>query len=482
MPPKKSTSGIDLSSGNILKNLVKLSLPIMLSNFFQTFYNLTDAFWLGKLGDSARNAVAVAGMTFPLIFFLTSFGFGFVIAGTTLVAQYKGAHQYEKMKEVVGQFIIIMSLFAAIFLSASFIFIDDILRLLNTPEVILVEAKQYISVILFGMLFMFVFISYQSFSHGLGDTVSPMKIQFVSVLINVILDPLLIFGIGFLPKLEILGAAYATLIARFIGAGVAIYFLFKKSPQIVPKLKHIIPNPPVLKKILSISIPASLGQSMTSFGILFLQGFVNSYGTMVISVYAIGSRIRSFFMMPAMGISNGLAAVIGQNLGAQKVKRAEHSVGIALKLVMPIMICGCIVLFLFGGTLTSIFIQDAAVIEAGRRMFKVMSIASCTFGLMFVMFGVFNGSGHTKPTMYINIFRLWLLRIPLVYILSGKIMEFGLFQTDFWKNILTPLSQPLAAHPYDSLWWSMLVSNVIATIVAFFVYSRGTWKKAKINQ
>ncbi|MDY6914959.1 MAG: MATE family efflux transporter, partial [Candidatus Cloacimonadota bacterium] len=234
MSKNPTTTGIDLTSGNILKNLVKLSLPIMLSNFFQTFYNLTDTFWLGKLGDTARNAVAVAGMTFPLIFFLTSFGFGFVIAGTSLIAQYKGAHQYEKMKEVVGQFIIIMILFAIVFLSASFIFIDDILRLLNTPDVILVQAKQYISVILFGMLFMFIFISFQSFSHGLGNTVSPMKIQFISVLLNVILDPLLIFGIGFLPKLEVLGAAYATLIARFIGAGFAVHYLFKKSPQIVP--------------------------------------------------------------------------------------------------------------------------------------------------------------------------------------------------------------------------------------------------------
>lgn len=453
----------------------------MLSNFLQTFYNLTDTFWLGKLGDAARNAVAVAGMTFPLIFFLTSFGFGFVIAGTSLIAQYKGAHQYEKLKEVVGQFLIIMILFAIVFLSASFIFIDDILHFLNTPEIIMAQAKQYISVILFGMLFMFVFISYQSFSHGLGDTVSPMKIQLISVLLNVILDPLLIFGVGFLPRLEVLGAAYATLIARFLGAGIAIYFLFRKSPQIVPKFKHILPNPAILKKIINISIPASLGHSMTSFGFLILQGFVNSFGTVVISVYAIGSRMTSFFMLPAMGISNGLASVIGQNLGAKKIERAEHSVWIAMKLVMTIMITGCLALFLFGGTLTSFFIQDAAVIEAGRRMFKVMSIASCIFGMLFVFFGVFNGSGHTKPSMFINISRLWLLRIPLVYILSGKVLQLSLFNSEFWQNLLAPLSAPLAAHPYDALWWSMLISNTVTTAMAFIIYGKGKWKKAKIH-
>ncbi|MDP8242247.1 MAG: MATE family efflux transporter, partial [Candidatus Celaenobacter antarcticus] len=98
-------TGIDLTRGNLVKNLVKLSLPIMFSNFLQMFYNLTDAFWLGKLGDHARNAVSVAGLAFPLIFFLSSFGFGFVIAGTSLIAQYKGANKMEKMKEVVGQFV-----------------------------------------------------------------------------------------------------------------------------------------------------------------------------------------------------------------------------------------------------------------------------------------------------------------------------------------------------------------------------------------
>ena len=475
-----SQPGLDLTKGNLLKNLVRLAAPIVFSNFLQTFYNLTDAFWLGKLGENARNAVSVAGMTFPLVFFLSSFGFGFVVAGTSLISQYKGAGMHEKMKEVVGQFILILSIFSVIFILGSFIFLDQILYLLQTPSEIYLSAKEYISIILSGMIFMFIFLSYQSFSHGLGDTISPMKIQIISVSINVVLDPILIFGISFFPRMEIKGAAIATLIARIIAALIAIYYLVKKSPHILPKMKNLIPDLEMIRKILKISIPASMGFSMTSFGFLVLQGFVNSFGTVVISIFSIGNRMIGLFMMPAMGISSALASIIGQNLGAKQIRRAEKSVWVAFKLTLMIMTIGCFILFFFGASLTRFFINDAAVIEVGRRMFKVTSIAAFVFGNLFVFMGVFNGSGHTKPSMILNIARLWFFRIPLVFILSGKIISLLSIKWKFLLDLFSELAQPLSAFPYDALWWSMLISNLLASIWAYAIFRKGKWKQAKI--
>ena len=471
-------AGMDLTQGNILKNLVKLSLPIMLSNFLQMFYNLTDAFWLGKLGDNARGAVSAAGIAFPLIFFLSSFGFGFVIAGTALIAQYKGAGRFEKMKEVVGQFVFILIIFCAIFISGSFIFLDQILSILQVPSEIFIMTRQYISIILIGVIFMFIFLSYQSFSQGLGDTVSPMKIQIISVLINLILDPILIFGMGFFPRLEAVGAAYATLFARIVAAVLAIVYLEKKAPMIIPGIRNMLPEKEMLKRILDISIPASLGQSITSFGFLLLQGFVNSFGTVIISVFTIGNRMTGFFMMPAMGISNALATVIGQNLGAGKISRAVKSVKKAFILIMMIMTLGSASLFFFGAQLTQFFINDPAVIETGQRMFRVTSIASFVFGIVFIFMGVFNGSGHTKPTMLLNIVRLWGLRIPFVLLLSG--LAFQYIRVDFLIPFLNWIAKPLAAYPYDALWWSMVISNTIIAIWALTIYRKGTWKKARI--
>ncbi len=473
--------GMDLTQGNLFKNLVKLSLPIMFSNFLQMFYNLTDAFWLGKLGENARHAVSVVGLAFPLIFFLSSFGFGFVIAGTSLIAQYKGANKMEMMKEVVAQFVLIMIIFTILFVVIGFFFIEDILHILQTPDVIFSLAKQYLSIILVGMVFMFVSLSYQSFSHGLGDTISPMKIQLIAVGLNVVLDPFMIFGIGFFPRMETIGAAWATFISRGLAAVIAIVFLFKKTPYIIPKLPEIRPAKEMLMRILRISIPASLAQSMTSFGFIILQGFVNSFGTVVMAAYAINNRIIGFFMMPAMGISNGLSSIIGQNIGARKIRRAEKSVNVAFLLVFAIMFTGSVLVYFFGGSITKFFINDLQVIDVGRRMFKVTPIAAFLFGIIFVFIGAFNGSGHTKPIMLLNIVRLWLIRIPLVYILSGTVLHIAFLKDSFLYPLLHRLSIPLSTYPYESLWWSMVVSNAICSIVAYIIYKRGTWKEPRIQ-
>ena len=473
-------TGLDLTSGDIYKNMMKLALPIMLSNFMMTFYNLTDAFWLGKLGDNAMNAVSVAGIAFPLIFFLSSFGIGFVVAGTALISQFKGAGTPEMMKRVVGQFVIILIVFSIIFLTFSFTFLDSILGLLHVPQEIFEVSKQYISYILVGVLFMFIFLTYQSFAHGLGDTISPMKIQIISVSLNVVLDPIFIFGIGFMPRMETVGAAQATLISRVVAAGLAVYFMKKKTSQIIPNLQDIKPDKKLLKKIFDISIPASVAHSITSFGFIILQGFVNTYGTLVISVFSIGNRMMGLFMMPAMGISNALATMVGQNLGAKKISRAVKSVKVGMILVLLIMLVGCSLLFFFGSTLTRFFINDPAIAGVGERMFKVVSFAALIFSVLFVFMGVFNGSGHTKPTMILNISRLWFLRIPLVFILSGKILEFAFIRDSLLNEILTKLSIPLSTHSYDALWWSMLISNIFTTIMAIFIYRQGKWKKGSI--
>lgn len=469
--------GTDLTTGNLWKTLIVLSLPIMLSNFMQTFYNLTDAFWLGKLGENAREAVSVAGIAFPIVFFLSSFGFGFVVAGTALIAQYKGAGNLEMVKDVVGQFIIILIIFSILYLTFSIFFLDWILEILQVPAEILETSKQYIFIILIGMVFMFGFQSYQSFAHGLGDTVSPMKVQLISVGLNVILDPIFIFGFAFIPRLETVGAAYATLIARIVAAILAVVYIKKKIPIIIPGKANLKFEPTMMKRIIKISIPASLGQSMTSFGFLLLQGFVNSFGTVVISVFSIGNRLNGFFMMPAMGVSNALASIVGQNLGANKVDRAERSVKRAMALVMVIMLFGCSMLFFFGAYLTKFFIADQEVVSIGIRMFRVTAIATLEFSVLFVFMGAFNGAGHTRETMILNIVRLWGLRIPFVLLLSGKAAEFISWQP--LEPILAFFAKPLAETPYDALWFSMVISNLITAIWAIIIYKRGHWKVLK---
>ncbi len=479
--PNKTGPGIDLTQGSIVKNLLRLSLPIMLANFIHTFYNLIDAFWLGKLGEGAKAAVSVTGIAFPLVFTLVSFGAGFGVAATALVARFTGAGQPDRARKTVGQLILIVVVFVAVFLIVGLTFMDQIMTFLHVPAEIFDMAGQYIRIIVIGMAAMMVFMGYQSVAHGLGDTISPMIISIVSVGLNVVLDPLMIFGVGFFPRMEVAGAAWATLISRVVGAVVAILFFMRRNREMIPERSDFVPDKVMLKNIFKIAIPASIGQSVTSFGFLILQGFVNTFGTTVISTFAIGNRMTGIFMMPAMGISNALSSVIGQNLGADNIKRAEESLKKAFILIMVIMGIGSGCIFLFGAQLTRFFIDSPDVVAIGVRMFRVTSFASFIFGGMFVFMGVFNGSGQTGASLRVNIGRLWLFRIPFVYILSGRILDFPFIQHTFIAQFLSILAKPLAAYPYDALWWSMVVSNSLATLWCYLIYRKGKWKTLKFE-
>ncbi|PID29698.1 MAG: hypothetical protein CSB55_01375 [Candidatus Cloacimonadota bacterium] len=476
----KKNKAVKLTEGNILKNLMILSFPIMFSNFFQTFYNLTDAFFLGKLDENARNAVSVAGLTFPLVMFIASFGAGFMVGGVALISHSKGRGESEKIKKLLGQFIFLLSVFSLFFISAKVIFIRKLLLFLNTPPEIFDSALSYIGIIMNGMIFMFVFLLYQSFAHGMGDTLTPMKIQIVSVGVNIILDPVLILGLSGFQKYGVKGAAVATFIARIIAALFAVIYFIKDYREYLPELKDLIPEKNLIKQIFDISIPASFAQSASGFGFLILQGFINSYGTVAISVYSVSERITNVYMLPAIGISGALTTLIGQNLGAGKPERAEKSFAITLKAVFIVMFSGCVVLFLAGEQITKFFINDPEVVAAGKRILQLDAVASLIYCILSVFNGVFNGSGHTKPAMLFNIARLWIFRIPAVYILSGYALNFSFAQNiPFFYDFVAFVSEPLKKYPYDSFWWAMIFSNILTLIWAYFIFSKGDWKKLK---
>jgi len=472
-------SGKDLTKGSILRNLITLSMPIMLSNFFQTLYNLTDTFWLGKLGEHARGAVSAAGIAYPLVFFVSAFSTGFAVAATALVARFKGAGEFSNVRKTVAQLSYILILLVLLFLIIGLSSIDWLVKFLKTPVEIQASTEGYLKYIFIGLGFMFVFVVFQSLLHGLGDTILPMKILLVSILANLLLDPFLIFGIGIFPRLETEGAGIATLISRIVAALMVVYYVVKKYRHLLPRPNEMLLDKNLMKTIISISIPASLAQSMSSLGFLVLQGFVNTFGTVVISVYSIGNRMIGFFMMPAMGVGNALTAIIGQNLGAGNIRRAEKSFLTAVFIIMLIMTIGAIFLYSFGASMIRIFINDPEVIKAGSRMFKISSFASWAFGFLFIFNGVYGGAGKTLPPMFINIGRLWLLRIPLTYLLAGEFcFEFLNPAREFLiKKVFTSVS----VYAYDSLWWSMLISNFICAAIAICILRKGSWKYAKIK-
>ena len=437
---------------SLLKRLILLALPIMAGNLLHTLYNLVDTFFLGKLG---REAVAAPSIAFPIVFFLVVFAFGFSTAGTTLISQSKGKRDPEKVDFYLGQVTIIM-VGAAILISVFGVsFAKPLLKLMAVPEETFQNAYRYMTIIFIGLPFMFMSFVLQSALHGIGDSITPLVIQAFTVTLNIVLDPLLIFGIGPFPRLEVQGAAIATVISRLISSAIALNILLRGRRGLHLKRSNIKPQKEAVKLILKIGVPASIGQGVSALGFTVLQGVVNSFGTATIAAFGIGNRITSLFNMPAMGFSRATAVLVGQSLGAKNKREAWHVMKISVVIIGIFITIGMTFMFFRGALFVKIFLNDPEVIELSTTLFRIITVGMVFFALFTVLMGALQGAGATKPVMYLNIARVWIFRFPLAYLL-GKTFGMG----------------------PDGIWYSMLVSNLMIAIAGFVIVGRGKWMSA----
>lgn len=439
--------------GPMVKVILTLSLPIMAGNLIQTFYNLTDTFFVSKLGTSQLAAMQI---TFPLIFLLISLGAGLSIGGIALISQYIGAGKKKDARKIGGQ-LITASVLASIVVSIiGFFFAENILMLMNAEGDLLKHSTQFIKIMFIGAPTMFITFAFNGIKQGEGDMLTPMLVSAGSVILNIILDPIFIFTLG----LGIRGAAIATVLSRGLFNILALYILFsKKHNTLKIKAKDLKINGVYLNQIIHIGLPAAIGQGTTALGFAVLNGFIIAYGESIVTAFAIGNRLSSLIFMPAMGIGGALATIIGQNIGAGDIKRANRAFITSSIMAASVMAFSAFIMFFFTADLIGIFSDDPYIIKEGSYYLKMILITVPLFGFFNCLTGLFQGSGHTLSAMAINMGRLWLLRIPMILILR-------------FFNINDP----------QYVWYAMILSNIIIVIVGMLMYSTGKWKTPVIKK
>ncbi len=444
-----------MTQGSLVRNLLALAWPVMLSFLLQTLYNLVDAFWLGKLGKTALVAPTI---TMNVMFIGLSLAMGLGAGGTTLVSQYRGAGRPEMMRRAGGQALLLLSGVGAALAILGYLFSAQIIALLQTPADAVEPTLAYFRWFMAGLPFLFIFFVYQGINMGLGDSIGPLQVNAVSVLVNVVLDPLLIFGWGPFPELGVVGAAQATVMARMLAAGVGVHRLFRGDRGFRLHLSDIRWDTRLAGRILRIGLPVSVGQTATSLGFTLLMAIVNTFGSAVTAAFGVGHRIIHMAMVPAMGLSQANATAVGQNLGGDKPERAQQSVWAAALLIGAILLPITTLMFFFGAPISRLFIDDPEVVAYGRDLFQITSFSVFAFGFVMVMLGSFQGSGHTLPIMVLNMSRLWAVRIPAAYLLA---LALGMGPS--------------------GLWWAMFLSNTVTAIAAFIWFSSGSWKRKVIE-
>ncbi|MGM0432530.1 MAG: MATE family efflux transporter [Spirochaetota bacterium] len=449
MNDKQKTASVD--NDGLYRRLVTLALPIMAANFLQMLYNLADTYFLGKLG---KEAVAAPSIAFNIIIFLIIFGAGFAAAGTTLISQSKGKGSPEKVTHYVGQTMTLLLTVSVIVSVLGLLLTDTFLRVLQVPLGATYEnTRVYMRVIYMGLPLMFVSFSFRAIMQGVGDSLTPLYLQLGTVILNIGLDIVFIFGMGPIPAMGVMGAALATVTARGVSAIVALVILFSKKMEASLSLPALVPNKASWKLISKIGLPASIGQGISALGFTTLQGVVNTFGPAVIAAFGIGSRIIGIFNMSAQGISQATAVLVGQHLGAKRRAEASKVVTYGLLTTFVFISIGMTLTFFFGNYFVQFFVQEQEVIEYGASLFRIVSGSVVFFALFTVLVGAFQGGGDTKPIMVLNIFRLWGVRVP------GALL----------------LSKTLAMGP-DGIWWAMFASNFSVALIMFILYRTERWK------
>ncbi|MTI46434.1 MATE family efflux transporter [Sporosalibacterium faouarense] len=439
-------------NGNMTKVIITLALPIMLNNFIQTIYNLTDTFWVSKLGETE---VAAMTLIWPIIFFMMSLGMGVAIAGTALISQYTGSNDLEDATEVAGQ-VISFTFIASLVLGVIGYFLTPyIVKAMGGEGELYNRAVEFLSLMLLGLPTMFVFFGFNSIKQGQGDTVSPMIYGGLSVALNIILDPILIlyFDLG------IRGAAIATITARGIFALYAVYRLFLSNEGIRLHKRHLAWNKKVLTKLIKVAWPSSLGQSTSALGFAILNIFIISFGQSTMAAFGIGNRINSLILMPAMGIGNALATIVGQNLGANNLHRAKKAVKTSAILSTVVLVIGGSIIFMISESVIGLFTKDPDVLSQGTFYLKLIVTAIPLMGFFQIFIGTFQGSGHTIMAMIIMMGRLWAVRIPLIIIFKNY--------TNLGAN---------------SVWYAMILSNAVICLVGLGLYMTGRWETKVVKK
>jgi putative MATE family efflux protein len=440
-----------LVEGSLVRSLFTIAWPIIMANILQTAYQLIDTFWLGRLG---ANAVAAVSISFPILFLVLSLGAGLTLAGTVIVSQYKGANDPKMIDFTASQTVFIVFLISILLAFLGYLAASPLMNLVGAGPEILNDSVTYFQVSSFGFVFLFMFFVFQSLMRGIGNVLLPMYIVLGTVLLNLVLDPLFIFGYGSIEGYGVAGAAIASVITQGLSAAAGLFILFRGNQGIKIKLSSMKLEFRWVKRMFELGIPASLEQSSRAAAMTLMVMLVTSYGSEVVAAYGIGARILSLVIVPSIGMGIATTTLVGQSIGAGQIKRAEKIGDLSAKIAFFGLTAIGLILFLFAESLTAFFVpNDPQVIKDGAKFIRIMSLSFGLLGVQQVLNGVFNGSRFTQASMLISIFSLWVVRFPLAFILSTK----------------TELS-------FEGIWWAFPISNLIAALVAFSYYETGYWK------
>ena len=481
----KGPEELELTEGGIGMPLFYLSVPIVVTNLLQTAYNLVDMFWLGQYSTTALAAVSFA---FPMVFLLISLGLGISVAGSVLVAQNVGAGDHRQAEYAASQTVMFAFVGAAVLGGVGYLIVDDLLALFGAAPATLAAGTAYLRVISLGLPLMFGFFIFISLMRGYGDTVTPMVVMFGTVVVNIALDPFLIFGwtlvtdaplVGTVtfPELGVVGAAYATVFSRALAMVVGLAIMFSGTRGVRIRLADMRPDAAYFRKMLDIGAPASVEGTARAASVNALLLVVGSFSTVVVAGYGIGIRVFSVIFLPAIAVSQGVETMAGQNIGAERPDRAGRTAHFASKWMFLILGAAGAVIFLLPAPIAAVFTDDPEVVAVGAEFLRYVALTFGFIGVIRAYTGAFRGAGQTLVAAVIAVTFLGLVRLPVAAALAFGVGPYSLSLA----GATVEVPSLVAALGPPGIWWGFVVSNVVGAAVAYAWFRRGTWRDGDVT-
>ena len=439
----------DFTKGNIWKQLIVFSGPILLANLLQASFQFIDSLWVGNLlGSNALGAVNISG---TILFIALSFVLGINNAALTILSQQTGKGSEEGLRRYMNAFVVILTIASVIFAVLGVLFVEPLLQLLGTPNEMVALGKAYLTINFVGIFFLFGYNFISTVMRALGDSQTPLLFVSLAVLLNAVLDPLLISVVGW----GVHGAAIATVASQGIALlyGIIHILRWKKAPFTIPRL----PSWEETRLILSLGIPAGLQMAVISAGSAAILRVVTSFGGSVVAGFSAAQRLDSLLLLPAHALSTAVNSMAGQNIGAGNWMRVSKIAKYSIISNLSVMFTIAIMVIVFAELGVRLFIDQPEAVRFGKTYLQIIALYYPFLGINFMLNGVVRAAGAMYQVLILNIISFWILRFPLTALFSHYFGEIG-------------------------IGFGMGVSFMMSSGFAFAYYRLGKWREKELFQ
>ncbi len=444
----------DYTRGSLKHAVIVLAIPMMMEMSVEALFAITDIFFVAKLGIEA---IATVGLTESVITLLYAISLGLSMSLTALVARRIGEGDKNRAKVIAGQAILIGFALSLLIGVLGVVYAQNILAFLGASDSLITNYSGYTAIMLGGsatIIYLFIF---NSIFRGAGDPVIAMRAIWIASAINIVLDPCLIFGLGPFPELGIEGAAIATTTGRGIGLLYGLYYLFSGRTRLQLAIQNLKPVYSEMKLLCKVSFGGMAQFLFATSSWIFLMKIMATFGSTALAGYTLAIRIVDFVILPAWGLCNSVSTLVGQNLGAKKVKRAKQAVFYVAKYNFIFMVAVALCFIGFADSIIMIFVTNEEVVNIATQCLTIFSYGFGLYAIGLVLIQAFNGAGDTYTPTWINAICFWMFQIPAAY----------------W------MAKYLALGP-KGVFYAILMAESLMAIVCLTVFLRGGWEKTSV--